>query len=337
MGGQSLCVAAVQMISENGRRDSNLERATHLVSRAVGAGAKLLALPELFSGGYWLDEQAWETAEPQDGPTEAWLRETARRHAIYLGGSYLQASGEDFFNVFALATPNGSIAGRVPKQRAASVEAFLFRGKSSSHIIEAEFGRVGVGICYDNAFRYMADAFIKGNADIAVMCFSAPTPQRTWYYGRRQIEAFLSSFRHGAQNYARMLGIPAVQVNKSGPWSSPLPAFFPQQKSRYDGQSEIADSNGEIVAGVGDEEATIVGKVTLDPALKRHTLNAEYRTHGRWIGPVPGVFRLFPIFEAMGARSYAKNPRRRAKAMSMSGSNTTAREGSSNVRSRGFR
>jgi N-carbamoylputrescine amidase len=321
VGGQSLCVAAVQMVSENGRRDLNLERATHLVSQAVRAGAKLIALPELFSGGYWLDEQAWETAEPEDGPTEAYLRETASRHSIYLGGSYLQARGEDFFNVFALASPDGTIAGRVPKQRAASVEAYLFRGQPSSHIIETELGRVGVGICYDNVFRNTAEAFINGDADIALMSFSAPTPQRAWYYGRRQVEDFLTCLRHGAQNYARMLGIPAVQVNKTGPWKSPMPAFFPPQTSRFDGQSEIADSNGEIVAELRDEEAVIVGKVALEPSLKRRGLSIEYLRNGRWIARVPLVFKLFPLFEAMGAQSYAKNPRRRAKALAVSGAN----------------
>ena len=77
------------------------------------------------------------------------------------------------------------------------------------------------------------------------MSFSPPTPQRTWYYGRKRVEAFRASFRHGAQNYARMLGIPAIQVNKSGPWKSRLPAFFPSQDCKFDGQTEIADSSGE--------------------------------------------------------------------------------------------
>jgi len=108
----SLRVAAVQMVSVNGERNANLERAAYWVQQASDAGAKLMVLPELFSGGYWLSEQAWDTAEPQDGPTESWLRETAQRLGIYFGGSYLQARGEDFFNVFALATPAGKIAGR---------------------------------------------------------------------------------------------------------------------------------------------------------------------------------------------------------------------------------
>jgi N-carbamoylputrescine amidase len=318
MGHRLLRVAAVQMLSENGECRANLQRARDLVQQAAEAGATLVALPELFSGGYWLNEQAWDTAEPQDGPTETWLRETAHRHGIYLGGSYLQARGEDFYNVFALATPAGLVAGRVPKQQPGSIEAYLFRGQESAHIIDTDIGRVGVGICYDNAFRFVADALILGDADIAVMPFSAPTPQRTWYYGRKQAEAFLASFRHGAQNYARMLGIPAVQVNKSGPWRSPLPAFFPVQNSRYEGQSEIADSNGTIVAQLADQAAVIVGDVTLDPARKIRTLGQEYARHGRWIAPVPTEFKLYRFIEALGAHSYRANARRRAKALAIS-------------------
>ncbi len=220
--------------------------------------------------------------------------------------------------MFALATPGGQIAGRVPKQQAASVEAYLFRGQESSHIIETDLGRVGVGICYDNVFRFTADALIAGDADIAVMSYSAPTPQRTWYYGPRRAAAFRASFRHGAQNYARMLGIPVVQVNKSGPWKSPLPAFFPPQDSRFDGQSEIADSNGEILAELADDEAVIGGTVTLDPTRKIRALGDEHTSHGRWIAPVPLEFRLYRLIEAMGARSYRSNPSRRARAMAVS-------------------
>ena len=150
------------------------------------------------------------------------------------------------------------------------------------------------------------------------MSFSAPTPQQTWYYGRKQAEAFLASFRHGAQNYARMLGIPAVQVNKSGQWKSRLPACFPSQDSKYDGLSEIADSNGQIVPELADQEAVIVGNVTPDPARKIRTLGKEYARYGRWIASVPMEFKLYRVIETMGARSYRANGRRRAKALAIS-------------------
>jgi len=176
-----------------------------------------------------------------------------------------------------------------------------------------------VGICYDNAFRYVPEAFLEGDADIAVMCFSAPTPQCTWYYRQKNVDAFRASYRHGAQNYARMLGIPAIQVNKTGKWKSALPAFFPFQDSRFDGQSEIADSDGRIVAELAGEESVIVGTVTLDPARKKRALGEEYLRYGRWITAVPLEFKMYRLVETMGARSYRMNARRRAKAMAVGG------------------
>ena len=315
---EMLCVAAVQMVSENGAVEANLNRAAHLVEQAAQAGAELVLLPELFSGGYWVCEKIWDTAEPQGGRTETWLCETASRLGLYLGGSYLLARGEDFYNVFALATPAGEIAGRVPKQKPGSIEAYLFRGQESSHIINTALGRVGVGICYDNLFRFLAEAMIAGDADILLMPFSAPTPQQTWYYPKKRVQAYLASYRHGASNYARMLGIPAIQVNKSGPWQSESPAFFPPQESTFGGQSEIADSNGVILAELGDEEDVIVADVVMNPARKRRELPEEATLWGRWISPAPWEFRLFCIIETLGRRWYAKSERRREKARAIS-------------------
>ena len=319
MEAKKLCVAAVQMVSENGAVESNLNRATRLVEKTAQVGAELVLLPELFSGGYWVCEKMWDTAEPQEGRTEAWLCETASRLGLYLGGSYLMAREEEFYNVFALATPAGEIAGRVPKQKPGSIEAYLFRGQESSHIIETTLGRVGVGICYDNLFRFLAEAMIAGDADILLMPFSAPTPEQAWYYPEKRVRAYLAAYRHGASNYARMLGIPAIQVNKSGPWQSESPAIFPAQESTFGGQSEIADSNGEILAELGDEEDVIVADVVMDPARKHRRLPAEATLWGRWISPAPWEFRLFWIIEALGRRSYARNERRREKARAISG------------------
>lgn len=319
MEAKKLCVAAVQMVSENGAVESNLRRATRFVAKAAQAGAELVLLPELFSGGYWVCEKVWDTAEPQGGRTEAWLCETASRLGLYLGGSYLMARDEDFYNVFALATPAGEIAGRVSKQKPGSIEAYLFRGQKSSHIIETGLGRVGVGICYDNLFRFLAEAMIAGDADILLMPFSAPTPEQAWYYPEKRVRAFLAAYRNGASNYARMLGIPAVQANKSGPWQSESPAFFPAQQSTFGGQSEIADSNGEILAELGDEEDVIVADVVMDPARKHRQLTGEATRWGRWISPAPWEFRLFWIVEALGRRSYARNERRKEKARAISG------------------
>ena len=123
MNARTLRVGAVQMASENGALEASLARATRLVREAADRGATLIVLPELFSQGYWLCEKAWDLAELQGGKTERWLCETAVSLGVYIGGSYLQARGEDFYNVFALAGPAGQICGRVPKERPGSHRA----------------------------------------------------------------------------------------------------------------------------------------------------------------------------------------------------------------------
>jgi len=314
-----LRVAAVQMVSAIREVESNLKRASRLVEEAARAGATLVLLPELFSAGYCLCERAWDFAEPEGGRTETWLCDTASRLGVYVGGCYPLASGEDFYIVFALATPGGGIAGRVPKQKPASFEAYLFRGQISRHIIETQLGRIGVGICYENAFRFLAEAMIAGDADIMLMPFSAPTPKETWYFPRKSVDAYLASYRHGASKYARLLGIPAIQVNQCGDWHSNLPSFFPPQHSKFHGQSEIADNTGEVLAELGDQESVIVGDVTLDPARKICKLPDEVSRLRHWISPLPNCFKIFPTIEALGRRWYARSVRRREKAKAVMG------------------
>lgn len=314
-----LRVAAVQMVSAIRAVDSNLKRATHLVEEAARAGATLVLLPELFSVGYCLCERAWDFAEPEGGRTETWLCDTASRLGVYVGGCYILASGEDFYIVFALATPAGAIAGRVPKQKPASFEAYLFRGQVFQHIIETQLGRIGVGICYENAFRFLAEALIAGDAAIILMPFSAPTPRETWYFPRKSVDAYLASYRHGASKYAQLLGIPAIQVNQCGDWHSDLPSFFPSQHSKFHGQSEIADNTGEVLAELADQESVIVGDVTLDPARKIRKLPDEVSRLRQWISPLPNYFKIFSVIEALGRRWYARSGRRREKAMAVSG------------------
>jgi N-carbamoylputrescine amidase len=55
--------------------------------------------------------------------------------------------GEDFHDTFALADPQGRIAGRVLKSVTADLEGRLFRGVPGPHVIATVLGRIGVGIC----------------------------------------------------------------------------------------------------------------------------------------------------------------------------------------------
>jgi predicted amidohydrolase len=113
-GSRTIRVAAVQTPAAPSVA-AGLEHATPLVERAAAEGAQLISLPELMATHYVFSDRMWDSAEPAEGPTVKWLRDTAGRLKVWLGTSYLEASDEDFFNTFVLVAPSGEEAGRVRK------------------------------------------------------------------------------------------------------------------------------------------------------------------------------------------------------------------------------
>lgn len=303
------------MVSANGRVAENLARAGLWAEQAARQGAELVLLPELFAIGFELNAHTWSSAEPQGGLTELWLTETARTHALYIGGSYLERRGDDFFNTFALSGPRG-VVGRVRKRHPCSLEAYIFKGGDDAHVIETPLGRIGVAICYDGSLREVWDRLLADNPDLLLMPMSAPTPVKTMLYNQRKIDAFHASFSDGATESARLIGIPCAMSNKCGEWDTTLPGLIPplllgHQRSRFPGFTHIANSDGHEVARVADGEGFAVATVSLDPALKHLSLPQERDRFRPWIASVPAEYRFFGVFEALGRRWYAKKVPRR--------------------------
>lgn len=300
------------MESANGDLEGNLERATRLVEEAAERGARLVVLPEFMPTGYVYTKEIWEVAEPREGPTMHWLRETSRRLGVWLGTSYLEAEGEDFYNSFVVTGPDGEEAGRVRKQTPAFAEAFFTRGEAGPHVIETGLGRLGVGICYENQLSYLPRLMCTVQPDLLLMPHSAPSPMPNPLFPRRSVEEYNRRLRELAPFYARMLGIPVVMVNKRGPWVSPIPGLpFLTQRSSFPGYTCIADSDGSILARLGDEEGVIVEEVRMDPARRKGEVHPA---GGRWAFPVPWAMNQFRLIEAVGRVYYRLSRERRRRA-----------------------
>jgi N-carbamoylputrescine amidase len=165
---RTLRLAGVQVESRNLDVQGNLRRAEALVAVAAQRGAELVLCPEFLAPGYVYDPSIWDVAEPRGGPTELWLARIARQHGLYIGASYLEASGDDFYNTFTLMRPDGTVAGRVRKESLPGFEGWFFRSCSESKVIETEIGRIGVGICHDNnTARFMLGE--PGPVDLLLM------------------------------------------------------------------------------------------------------------------------------------------------------------------------
>jgi N-carbamoylputrescine amidase len=311
----ALRIAGVQVESRNGDVEGNLARAGAWVAQAVDRGARLVLCPEFLAPGYVYDASIWESAEPRDGPTERWLRARAAAHRVYLGATYLEVDGDDFYNTFALADPHGSVVGRVRKEALPGFEGWYFRSDPGSKVIDTDLGRIAVGICHDShTARFMA-RLCDQDVDLLLMPHSAPLSPLL----PRAI--MCDALRSIAPYYARVFGIPTVMVNK---WSasdsrSPIPIVpFVTVRFRFPGLSTICDSDGAVLDRRADGEGIVLADVRLDPERRRHPAQPT----GYWSRPPERLARaggtLFRLFERLGTAAYARSEARRAAARAAS-------------------
>lgn len=124
-----------------------------------------------------------EYAEAEDGPTVKFLSDLAAKHDIYLiGGSIPELDGGKVYNTSFSFDRSGQIIGKHRKVHLFDINVkggirfmesdTLTAGKDMT-ILDTEFGKIGVAICYDvrfpEWFRKMALARCK--ADRASGCF----------------------------------------------------------------------------------------------------------------------------------------------------------------------
>jgi len=308
-------VAAVQMVSENGQVSNNLNHATTLIEKASQEGAQLVLLPEFMPTGYFLGEDIWKASEPARGSTVTWLKQNSKRLGIWLGTSFLEADGSDFFNTFVLTDPLGEVVGTIRKQTPAIWEAYFFSGESSLHSIDTSLGKIGVSICFDSQTAKVATILSKTSVDLILMPHSYPIP--TVSSGMFRKERMISYYELITSLYASLLGVPIVLANKCGAWESPIPGpkLVKTTGGSFPGRSRIVDSDNSVKAQLGDEEGVIVAEVTIDPSRKKHEAIPHY---GRYVYPGPPQRTLLRLIESMGRLSYDLSTRRKSKARAVS-------------------
>lgn len=149
----------------------NLQQAQQAVGEAVGAGAQIVALPEMFNCPYRQDAFGAFAETVPEGETIRLLADLARQYHCYLiGGSIPERDGEHLYNTSLVFDRTGRIIARhrkihlfdidIPGQITFKESAVLTAGEALT-CFDTEYGRFGVVICYDlrfpELFRLMGD------------------------------------------------------------------------------------------------------------------------------------------------------------------------------------
>jgi N-carbamoylputrescine amidase len=312
-------VAAVQMSAENGRMQVNLDKATAMIEKAAKAGAQLIVLPECALSGYVMDRRMWKWAEPVNGPGVAWLTGLSKKLGVYLGIGLVEADGDDFYNAYVLAGPDGEVAGRARKRR---TEFNIFRAGDLPSVINTPLCRIGFGICADFHYADMPLRLHEQSADIVLMPHAWTAPMKTSkVVNEADVREARELVKGYAQYYARMLGVPVVFADQTGLMAGSVggiwgllmdPAVF-----GYPGCSTIADSDGSARAQMGPEEGVIAADVTLDPSRKHYSPPQSY---DGWLHPGAPLMRkvILPLGIASSKISYALSRARKNRARMIS-------------------
>jgi len=171
---KTLTVAAVQAkLSDD--LDANIEHLSELVRQAHRQGAQVIVLPELFEGHYFCKEERdiyFERAHPvRNHPTIAHFEALARELAVVIPVSFFEKAGTVYYNSVAMIDANGTTLGVYRKSHIPDgpgyEEKFYFRpGNTGFRVWRTRYGKVGVGICWDQWFPEAARAMTLMGAEV---------------------------------------------------------------------------------------------------------------------------------------------------------------------------
>lgn len=250
-------LALAQLRIEPRSEERNEKRALSAIETAADRGADLVALPELFTAGYFAFDSYAETAEPLGGELLTELGEAAAEHDIgVLAGSVvedLQASAECGFDVPApdgyantsvFLDRNGERQSVYRKQHLfgyGSQEQELLTPGESVSVVEFEGFSIGTTTCYDLRFPSLYRRLVDAGATLVLV-------PSAWPYPRVEHWRVLPRAR-AIENLAYV-----ATVNGVGEFDD----------ATLLGRSMVYDPWGTKIAGIGEEPRVVTA--TLDPA-----------------------------------------------------------------------
>ena len=121
----TLRVAAVQHDIVWEKPSENFRRLSPQIEHAVGGGARLVVLSEMFSTGFTMNSA--ECAESLEGPSYEFLVEHSTMHGIWISGSVPTRWDDQIaYNTLVLAGPDGNV---LRYKKNSSVQLFKGTGK----------------------------------------------------------------------------------------------------------------------------------------------------------------------------------------------------------------
>lgn len=277
---RKIIVAASQM-SCSWDPEKNIEKAEKLILNAVEKGGNIILLQELFSTVYFPQEYNYDYfkyAKPLAGhPMIARMQELAKQNDVVLPISFFEKSNEMYYNSVAIIDADGKILGiyrktHIPDDPGYFEKFYFSPGDTGFKVWNTKYGKIGVGICWDQWFPEAARCMALEGAEMLFY----PTAIGTDPVISKEKLVNAKVIKRRWQN--AMIGqsidnmIPVIASNRVGIED------VGKTSMRFFGSSFITNNVGEIIAeGDQYEEGTITATIDLDEIEKTKSLRFRDR------------------------------------------------------------
>ncbi len=240
--------------------DANLDRAETLVRQAARDGAQVILLQELFETPYFCIEQdsrhlrlATTLAENR---AVARMTGLARELGVVLPVSFFERSGQAYFNTVAMVDADGTVLGiyrkaHIPNGPGYQEKTYFSPGDTGFRVWDTRFGRIGVGICWDQWFPECARVMALQGAELLLY----PTAIGSEPPPAQQVDS-RDHWQRTQQGHAAANLMPLLASNRHGlerSLQNPDELYI-----RFYGSSFIADAQGAMVAEAGEDEDAVL-------------------------------------------------------------------------------
>jgi N-carbamoylputrescine amidase len=157
--------------------EDNLAKAEQIVRKAAIQGAKIILLPELFKTPYFCQKENYDyfslSEELNSSATIAHFQRLAQELEVVLPISFFEKAGNVHFNSLVMIDADGKNLGlyrksHIPTGECYEEKFYFSPGDTGFKVFKTKYGKVGVGICWDQWFPEVARSLALMGAEIIV-------------------------------------------------------------------------------------------------------------------------------------------------------------------------
>ena len=155
--------------------EENIAKADKMVRKAASEGAKIILLPELFERQYFCQERNYDyylyARSLEEDEAVNHFKKVAAELEVVLPISFYEKDVNVFYNTTAVIDADGSVLGiyrktHIPDDHYYQEKFYFTPGDTGFKVWDTRYGKIGIGICWDQWFPETARGMAVQGAEI---------------------------------------------------------------------------------------------------------------------------------------------------------------------------